>query len=1312
MDLRAEEASPTPQRSPKHELVLLPRSPQLKSPHAKTSSMRKPVNGETRRLLLDVTASPAKPLVGKKKRVVPRLAAGVFTPKKRTATQNQWEDTASSTSDERQVNAGVYVLENAKTGHCFFGTTWDLKNAAAQNFHDLQIGEHAHQALAKCYQLYGPEASGISFKVLERVAAPPAAVSSSSRKPGPRGSTSSAFDVKQLELLLQRRLQFHRTRRVRKCTLQLVRRRLVTPVLQVYWPRWCRAVATEQTLERVAASISIQSAWTTHASVLTLRQRRRIHAALQLQRFLRVSVLKRMLQRRRRMRTQNASAVVIQRAVRGFLQRCRQLKRKALVRSWFQARKIQAVYRGHRARRFVDTLKRDRYRDRCAVEIQAQVRGHLARCLVRRLRCRQRNSLAAVVIQKRIRGVLARRSFYTSYEQQNERRKRHEAAARIQRVYWSFVRRKLQHVAESLAIQTHGATTIRMAYRNYVAKKFGWAAATYALETTAARRIQRAISSWYFFLGLRRQTAIHRCDKAAQRIQRLVRGRAGRKQYLAMRHLQRQSAAARMLQRLWAGHRFWKALGVLLHDWRRDNSAQIIQKHYRRHHTQQWVARLRRDARRERAAVTLQCAFRRRRAQRQWKRRLQLQRMGPCDECGNQLPAVFVFSVGLELCSGCWAKWQTHMSSTSTGKLLHETMDVHMYRSLRRLVVPVQRGYRRFQQRTALAFGSCGFCDHNAVRTQCESCGDKRFCHTCDELFHSKEPRSLHTRYRIEWTLKRAQAAITLQAQFRRYQQRHTLKERRDAKQNAAAVHIQRVYWSFHQRKATRVMVAAWKQRQQDELQACLTIQRYLRGFLARQNLRQLRRERKSAICIQRVARGRKGRLETVERRQRRDAAVLVQRNVRGRQARHQVAIMRVQLLRMHQEQAAVCIQRHARGFFVRQSIREQKRQAAALAIQCAWRSNRARCELKALELKREQRLQAEEAARLQAIADERAALERRSVITIQCRWRQCRSKHELQKSRLDRARKLRKLQLQRISDLENASATRIQRLVRSRITNQASAKRLRAQRCARGFLSRRCVQTRRLERSSAIRIQRAFRYFTVKRKLSLLIELDNESKGHWVELFDEASGFVYYYNTETKMSSWDKPLELTSRPNAAADGYDEQQNWAEPEWVEYWDENVGASYYYNIKTGEATWTTPAGVIAAATSYDNQTQDDQQQQEYWYGGYGSTDGREALYDTLPDKAKGRIAQAMEYQLSPENDPWADVAVDGYDNNLNEDAPYDYDYGEDTTAVDTEYDINYKIYMTQLSEQNQNEPEDQSEQQQQEDQAEAEDESTE
>ena len=30
-----------------------------------------------------------------------------------------------------------------------------------------------------------------------------------------------------------------------------------------------------------------------------------------------------------------------------------------------------------------------------------------------------------------------------------------------------------------------------------------------------------------------------------------------------------------------------------------------------------------------------------------------------------------------------------------------------------------------------------------------------------------------------------------------------------------------------------------------------------------------------------------------------------------------------------------------------------------------------------------------------------------------------------------------------------------------------------------------------------------------------------------------------------------------------------------EEEWIEYWDEEVGASYYYNAMTGEASWVGP-----------------------------------------------------------------------------------------------------------------------------------------
>ncbi len=41
-------------------------------------------------------------------------------------------------------------------------------------------------------------------------------------------------------------------------------------------------------------------------------------------------------------------------------------------------------------------------------------------------------------------------------------------------------------------------------------------------------------------------------------------------------------------------------------------------------------------------------------------------------------------------------------------------------------------------------------------------------------------------------------------------------------------------------------------------------------------------------------------------------------------------------------------------------------------------------------------------------------------------------------------------------------------------------------------------------------------------------------------------------------------------------DHNDKEETEPQQEWVEYWDEEVGAKYYYNFSTGEATWVVPS----------------------------------------------------------------------------------------------------------------------------------------
>ncbi len=49
-------------------------------------------------------------------------------------------------------------------------------------------------------------------------------------------------------------------------------------------------------------------------------------------------------------------------------------------------------------------------------------------------------------------------------------------------------------------------------------------------------------------------------------------------------------------------------------------------------------------------------------------------------------------------------------------------------------------------------------------------------------------------------------------------------------------------------------------------------------------------------------------------------------------------------------------------------------------------------------------------------------------------------------------------------------------------------------------------------------------------------------------------------------------------------DGNNAATKEEQEQWVEYWDEEVGANYYYNILTGEATWVAPSTYESYSTS--------------------------------------------------------------------------------------------------------------------------------
>ncbi|KAG1682476.1 hypothetical protein DVH05_001378 [Phytophthora capsici] len=1213
---------------------------------------------------------------------VPKL---VFNQKRR-ANSNQF----SLDGEVRQVNAGVYLLENVKTGHRYFGTTWDLQNAAAQSFHDLQLAVHPHQALSTCFKLYGETASGIRFRVLEHVSPPsyPTPPSHGQNKTKRRRiqrradeNNNNSFDVRAMERKLAARLRFYQQKTVRRVAYKLVRRFLVVPVLARAWPHWVRVTEGLSVCERIAASVEIQRVARGYLARVLVTRTRRDHAARMLQRFMRRCHFTLACRRRARVLREAKAACVIQRSMREFVSRRKANRRREGVRRWLAARKLQAHIRGHLARCLVRRMRLEKVRVRAAIDIQRIARGYLTRLQLQRQRKCVTDGRAATQIQKMWRGystrvkiTLGRLGALSTHRRLDQRpldELRDDAARTIQQCYARWQARRLQE-------QNDKATTIRMAYRNYVARKFGWAVLTMLLETSMANRIQRAARRWMFHRSFRRVVKEYRYEKAALTIQCFIRQGQARHKAHVLRVKKRCAQAIRRIQT------FWRACWMLLKlreqilTRKRECAAKRIQTTYRA-----WVARreylaIRDLARRNRAATTLQCLFRTRQARRELLRRQVVRKLGACENCRSQLATVYHFEAESELCAACCD------SFASLGDPVMETLDVNVYRRILVRLVSAQRAYRAFQRRMQLQFGTCTLCEKHAVRKSCWSCAHGQtgrpmgltFCRSCDVLFHGRSGASnllQHQRKDIDRAYAEVAASLTIQKYYRRFAQRHTLAELQLARQTVAAQRVQECYRRHRQRRITRAICAAHRQQQALETSAALVIQQAVRGHLARCELHRLKLECASAIKVQRAFRRYQARCVY-------HAAVVIQKNVRGWLGRRVADALRCERLERQRNAAACCIQRHARGFLARRRVLRVRKYNAAVSLQSAWRGYVARCELRELKLEKQRKFNQELHDRLSVLAAQIAERARVAATRIQTAVRGRQARAELHSRKLQAARTARELLRDGSVALEVSSATCIQRHVRERITDVAGRQRLRAQCCARCFLSRRTVMRMRLEKRSAVRIQRAFRYSRAKRRLACLVDADVAEAAKpagWVELFDEESGCVYYYHTETGESVWERPPEMDAPTWTPEDATSENVG----EWVEYWDENVGASYFYNVKTGEAKWTTPAG-------YTSSNQEETSTTEAWPLENGG------VYYTLPSRSKLETSteeenQQMEgyadqyYDYKGEQDAWG---AGEYYGDVNGEGGYYY-YGEDAgEPVDTEYDINYKIYLTQVQQQ--------------------------
>ena len=109
------------------------------------------------------------------------------------------------------------------------------------------------------------------------------------------------------------------------------------------------------------------------------------------------------------------------------------------------------------------------------------------------------------------------------------------------------------------------------------------------------------------------------------------------------------------------------------------------------------------------------------------------------------------------------------------------------------------------------------------------------------------------------------------------------------------------------------------------------------------------------------------------------------------------------------------------------------------------------------------------------------------------------------------------------------------------------------------------------------------------------------EEEHEWDEYFDEDSGYPYWYNLQTGDTVWENPYAVSQQMPPADD---------EPaEWEEYFDEAAGLSYWYNPTTQETSWNPPGQPVEGIED------DEVEEGEVWEEHYDEDSGTAYWYNT-------------------------------------------------------------------------------------------------
>ena len=462
---------------------------------------------------------------------------------------------------------------------------------------------------------------------------------------------------------------------------------------------------------------------------------------------------------------------------------------------------------------------------------------------------------------------------------------------------------------------------------------------------------------------------------------------------------------------------------------------------------------------------------------------------------------------------------------------------------------------------------------------------------------------------------------------FRRLQEASAEKSKRDRAarviQGNYRIHLARVFMTrlrAQLKEAARVLALEHKM--------AARLQRVFRGHSDRQKVQRLRRYlahkammEKAALRIQCQARAYFARRVADKLRAKRqakreyDAIRLLQRVWRGSRGRHVMAVMRsLEQLRLLERAAVVKIQGAWRVFKARRFLASlkataeavQRRLDAAVTIQRMWRGAAARTDAEVRRaLSKVEGVAAPLRKQIAELEEQRRKIEHRF---LQCRNRVKEGNQllkdwgaELEEVKTIKAKFydsakisgvpqryktsfLRQALETHIADMTKRLVVLNKKLTESAVDLRDCDRLLRAKRRelkpleedveARARMSRdkRLKDRVLLERWAAAKLQALYRGWRVREAMAA-------GQNFWVELWDEASGYYYYYNTNTQRNTWQKPIDFDIYGDAEAQP-------THSGWTRYFDKELQREYYYNVHSGEYRWEQPEDFFAEPTLRD------------------------------------------------------------------------------------------------------------------------------